>query len=117
LRRRRGAGSSIAQNKIVGGPKTKLTDMSAASGRRMAVAGAIIGEKFAHFGADIRLGFYTITHPVHPLRRVAAKERAVNVKAAATERKRQKIARASDTEMRKRAQVRESRAARLNAAL
>ena len=84
LRRRRGAGSSIAQNKIVGAPKTKLTDMSAASGRRMAVAGAIIGEKFAHFGADIRLGFYTITHPVHPLRRVAAKERAVNVKAAAT---------------------------------
>lgn len=33
------------------------------------------------------------------------------------ERKRQKIARASDNEMRKRAQVRESRAARLNTAL
>lgn len=84
LRRRRGAGSAIAQNKVMGGPMTKMTDMSAASGRRMAVAGAIIGEKFAHFGADVRLGFYIITHPVHPLRRVAAKERAVNVKAAAT---------------------------------
>lgn len=33
------------------------------------------------------------------------------------ERKRQKIARASDNEMRKRAQVREGRAARLNTAL
>lgn len=83
-RRRRGAASTIASNKAVGGPKTKLTDMRAASGRRMSIAGATIGEKFAHFGADVKLGFYTIAHPVHPLRRAAAKERAVNVKAAAT---------------------------------
>lgn len=37
--------------------------------------------------------------------------------AVGAERKRQKIARASDNEMRKRAQVREGRAARLNTAL
>jgi hypothetical protein len=116
-RRRRGAASTIASNKVMGGPKTKFTDMRAASGRRMSVAGAKIGEKFAHFGADVRLGFYTISHPVHPLRRAAAKERAGNLKAAATERKRQKVARAVDVEMRKRAMVREGRAARLNTAL
>jgi len=115
--RKRGAGGAIASNKAIGGPATKFTDMRAASGRRMSVAGAKIGEKFAHIGADMKLGFYTISHPVHPLRRAAAKERAVNVKAAATERKRQKVARALDVEMRKRAVVRENRAARLNQAL
>lgn len=115
--RRRGAGGAIASNKALGGPETKFTDMRAASGRRMSVAGAKIGEKFAHLGADVRLGFYTISHPVHPLRRAAAKERAVNIKAAATERKRQKVARALDVEMRKRAMVREARANRLNQAL
>ena len=41
----------------------------------------------------------------------------MNVKAAATERRRQKVARALDVEMRKRARVREARAARLNMAL
>jgi hypothetical protein len=50
----------------------------------MSVAGAVIGEKFARLGADMKLGFYTLSHPVHPLRRAAAKERAVNVKAAAS---------------------------------
>jgi len=115
--RKRSAGGAIASNKALGGPEMKFTDMRAASGRRMSVAGAKIGEKFAHMGADVRLGFYTISHPVHPLRRAAAKERAVNIKAAATERKRQKVARALDVEMRKRANVREARAARLNTAL
>lgn len=115
--RRRGAASTVASNKVFGGPKTRMTDMRAASGRRMSVAGAVVGEKFARFGADLRLGFYTISHPVHPLRRAAAKERNVNVKAAASERKRQKVARAVDVEMRKRAVVREKRASRLQAAL
>ena len=46
-------GSSIAQNKIVGAPKTKLTDMSAASGGSR----AIVGENFAHFGAvNVKIG-------------------------------------------------------------
>ncbi|KAG0601707.1 hypothetical protein M758_11G133800 [Ceratodon purpureus] len=116
-RRRRGAASTIASNKVFGGSKTTMTDMSAASGRRMSVVGAIIGEKFARFGADVKLGLYTISHPVHPLRRVAAKERNLNVKAAASERRRQKIARAVDVEMRKRAIVRERRAARLHTAM
>jgi len=115
--RKRGAAGAIASNKALGAPETKFTDMRAASGRRMSVAGAKIGEKFAHLGADVRLGFYTISHPIHPLRRAAAKERAVNVKQAATERKRQKVARALDVEMRKRAMIREARANRLNAAL
>jgi len=115
--RKRGAAGAIAANKTLGGPETKFTDMRAASGRRMSVAGAKIGEKFAHMGASMRLGLYTISHPVHPLRRAAAKERAVNLKAAATERRRQKVARALDVEMRKRATIREARAARLGAAL
>jgi hypothetical protein len=115
--RRRGAASTIASNKTVGGSKMKFTDMRAASSRRMSVAGAVIGEKFARLGADMKLGFYTLSHPVHPLRRAAAKERAVNVKAAASERRRQKVARAIDVEMRKRAMVREGRAARLQTAL
>lgn len=79
----RGAATTIASNKVFGGSKTKMADMSAASGRRMAVAGAIIGEKFTYLGANMTLGFYTISHPMHPLQRVAAKERNVNVKAAA----------------------------------
>lgn len=79
--RRRGTASTIASNKAVGGPKMKLADMRAASARRMSVVGAVIGEKFARLGADVKLGFCTISHP---LRRTAAKERAVNVKAAAT---------------------------------
>lgn len=115
--RKRGAASTIASNKALGGPKTKFTDMRAASGRRMSIAGANIGEKFAHIGANMKVGFYSLMHPAHPLQRAAARERAVNVKAAATERKRQKVARAVDVEMRKRARVREARAARLNTAL
>lgn len=82
--RRRGAATTIASNKVFGGSKTTMTDMRAASGRRMAVVGATVGEKLARFGADVKLGFYTISHPVHPLRRAAAKERNVNVKAAAS---------------------------------
>ena len=83
-RGRSGAASTMASNKAIGGPKTKFVDMRAASARRFRVAGAVIGEKFAHLGADMRLGLYTISHPVHPMRRAAAKERADNVKAAAT---------------------------------
>jgi hypothetical protein len=82
--RRRGAASTIATNKVSGGSKTTMTDMRAASGRRMSVAGAVIGEKFARFGADVKLGFYTISHPAHRLRRAAAREQNINVKAAAS---------------------------------
>ncbi|CAK9192784.1 unnamed protein product [Sphagnum jensenii] len=114
---RRNAGAAVAGNKLAGGPKTKFTDMRAASGRRMSVAGAKIGEKLAHLRANMGLALYTVAHPIHPIRRAAAKESAVNTKAAATERKNQKIARANDVAYRKRAVVRENRAARLNTAL
>jgi len=83
-RRKRGAATTIASNKVFGGSKTRMADMSAASGRRIAIAGAIISEKFTYMGANMKLGFYTISHPLHPLQRVAAKEKNVNVKAAAT---------------------------------
>jgi hypothetical protein len=116
-RSRKNAGGAIAENKIVGGPMTKFTDIRAASGRRMSVFGATIGEKMAHFGANMRLGFYVFLHPLHPIRRVAARESATNKKVAATERKKQKIAHAIDVEYRKRAGVREGRAANLNRAL
>jgi hypothetical protein len=114
---RRNAGAAVAGNKLAGGPKTKFTDMRAASGRRMSVAGAKISEKLAHLRANMGLALYTVAHPIHPIRRAAAKESAMNTKAAATERKNQKIARANDVAYRKRAVVRENRAARLNAAL
>ncbi|KAH9553122.1 hypothetical protein CY35_09G102600 [Sphagnum magellanicum] len=116
-RSRKNAGGAIAENKIVGGPMTKFTDIRAASGRRMRVFGATVSEKMAYFRADVGLGFYVIAHPLHPIRRVAAKESATNKKVAATERKKQKIARAVDVEYRKRAGVREGRADNLNAAL
>jgi hypothetical protein len=83
-RSRKGAGAAVAENKVFGGPMTKFTDMRAASGRRMRVFGATIGEKMAHFGANMRLGFYVIAHPLHPIRRVAARESATNKKLAAT---------------------------------
>ncbi|CAM6044772.1 unnamed protein product [Sphagnum compactum] len=114
---RRNAGAAVAGNKLAGGPKTKFTDMRAASGRRMSVAGAKISEKLAHLRANMGLALYTVAHPIHPIRRAAAKESAMNTKAAATERKNQKIARANDVAYRKRAMVRENRAARLNQAL
>lgn len=114
---RKGAGAAVAENKVFGGPMTKFTDMRAASGRRMRVFGATVSEKMAYFRADMGLGFYVIAHPLHPIRRVAAKESATNKKVAATERKKQKIARAVDVEYRKRAGVRENRATNLNAAL
>jgi hypothetical protein len=81
---RRNAGGAVADNKIAGSSKMKLTDMSAASGRRMAVAGATISEKLAHMRANMGLGLYTVAHPIHPIRRAAAKESAMNQKAAAT---------------------------------
>jgi hypothetical protein len=116
-RSRKNAGAAVAENKVFGGPMIKFTDMRAASGRRMSVVGATIGEKMAHFGANMRLGFYVFVHPLHPIRRVAARESATNKKLAATERKKQKIARAIDVEYRKRAGAREGRAANLNKAL
>lgn len=115
--RRRGAASTLASNEVFGGSAMAVTDMRAASARRMRVAGAAISEKMARLGADMKLGLYTISHPLHPIRRDAAKEQNVNVKAAALERRRQKVARAVDVEMRKRAMVRERRAARLQTAL
>jgi hypothetical protein len=83
-RSRKNAGAAVAENKVFGGPMPKFTDMRAASGRRMSVFGATIGEKMAHFRANMRLGFYVFVHPLHPIRRVAARESATNKKLAAT---------------------------------
>ena len=81
--RKRGAASTLASNKVMGGFATAMTDRRAASARRMSVAGAVISEKMTRLGADMKLGLYTISHPLHPIRRDVAKEQNVNVKAAA----------------------------------
>jgi len=107
-RQNKNAAAGVAKNKV--NPAVKLTDMRAGMGRRMSVAGAVIGEKMTHLRANLSLGFYRIIHPVHPVRRVAAQEATKEMKAAATERKRQKVARASDVASRQRAAARERRA-------
>lgn len=50
----------------------------------MSIVDAVISEKLAYLGADMNMGFYTISHPVQPLRHAAANERVVHVKAVAT---------------------------------
>ncbi|CAK9204464.1 unnamed protein product [Sphagnum troendelagicum] len=105
----RNAAAGVVQNKVTS-PAVKFTDMRAAAGQRMSVLGAKMGEKMVHLRADVALGFYRIRHPVHPVRRVAAAEATKEMKAAATERRRQKEARARDKAARQRAVVRERRA-------
>ncbi|KAI5055806.1 hypothetical protein GOP47_0029327 [Adiantum capillus-veneris] len=95
-------------------PAVKFADWRANSGERMAIMRAKVAEKAAYARASMRATFIRIRHPVHPVRRVAAKEAARETKAAATERRRQAEARARTISSQKKALVRERRAKELN---
>ncbi|XP_024358467.1 uncharacterized protein [Physcomitrium patens] len=107
-RKQKHATTGVAKNKV--SPAVKFTDMRANAGQKLSIAGAKMSEKMTHFRANVMLKLYRLQHPTHPVKRVAAKESILNMKAAATERRRQKVARAIDVAARKRAQARERRA-------
>ncbi|KAG0554336.1 hypothetical protein M758_12G086200 [Ceratodon purpureus] len=107
-RRRHGAAGAVAKNKV--SPAVRFTDMRANVGAKFSIAGAKVSEKMTYLRANVMLKLYRLQHPTHPVKRVAATESIRNMKAAATERRRQKVARAVDNAARKRAQVRERRA-------
>lgn len=115
-KKRSSGGAALVKNKLKA-PGLKMTDWRARSGERWSVAAAKMQEKMTHFGASMKLGLYTATHPVHPLRREAAKQAMLNKKAAATERKVQKISAAQGRAAAKRAKAREARVAALNQAV
>lgn len=106
--RKQHAAGAVAKNKV--SPAVKFADMRANTGRKFSIAGAKMSEKMTHLRANIMLKFYRLQHPTHPVKRVAATESVNSMKAAATERRRQKVARATDNAARKRALVRERRA-------
>ncbi|CAM6088652.1 unnamed protein product [Calypogeia fissa] len=108
--------NALVKNKL-SAPKYKMTEWRANSGERWSVGYAKMQEKMTHWGASMKLGFFTATHPVHPLRREAAKQAMINRKAAATERRIQKVSAAQGHAAAKRAKARETRAAKLNEAV
>jgi hypothetical protein len=82
-RKKSSASGALVKNKL-SGPGMKIVEWRAKSGERWSAGAAIFQEKFAHWGASMKLGAFTVTHPVHPLRREAAKQSMLNKKAAAT---------------------------------
>jgi len=101
-------GTAVAKTKV--SPAVRFTDVKANAGQRFSVAGAKMSERMTHIRANLMLKLYRFQHPAHPVKRVAATETIKEMKAAATERRRQKVARAADNAARKRAVVRERRA-------
>lgn len=65
-------------------PSLRMVEWRAKNGERWAVARAKMQEKMSHWGASMKLGLFTATHPVHPMRRQAAKEAMKHKKIAAT---------------------------------
>jgi hypothetical protein len=100
--------SAVAKTKV--SPAVRFTDMRANAGQKVSVVGAKMSERMTHIRATLMLKLYRVQHPSHPVKRVAASETIKEMKAAATERRRQKVARAADNAARKRAVVRERRA-------
>lgn len=98
-------------------PQTKFVEMRANSGERWGVARAKMNEKFRKWGASMSYGAYAITHPVHPVRRRAAKDAEIQKKALATERRKQEEAAVHSNAAAKRAAAHEARIATLNQAV
>jgi hypothetical protein len=68
---------------------------SGSSGKKVAMASALVAEKMAHLRADIRLGLYKLSHPSLPKEdHAAAQESNIVQKSVATERRRQQEAKA-----------------------
>lgn len=81
-RKQKHATTGVAKNKV--SPAVKFTDMRANAGQKLSIAGAKMSEKMTHFRANVMLKLYRLQHPTHPVKRVAAKESILNMKAAAT---------------------------------
>ncbi|CAK9207619.1 unnamed protein product [Sphagnum troendelagicum] len=86
----------------------KFGTMSVATGKKMAIVRARLSEKLAHLGADLRHSLYCAMHP--RVLRLVAKESNIAIKAVATERRRQKEAKAREVANKKRAMVRQQKA-------
>ncbi|CAK9207708.1 hypothetical protein BDL97_16G016100 [Sphagnum fallax] len=89
-------------------PGHKFGTMSVATGKKMAIVRARLSEKLAHLGADLRHSLYCAMHP--RVLRLVAKESNIAIKAVATERRRQKEAKAREVANKKRAMVRQQKA-------
>eukprot|EP00249_Psilotum_nudum_P032233 c47509_g1_i1 orf=246-611(+) len=101
-------------NKSGTSPAVKFVDFRATGGKKLAVAGALLGEKLAHIQASLRVALVKLRHPVHPVHRVAATEVARETRAAATERRKQAVAQAQNVAAQKKARARERRARELS---
>lgn len=71
--------AALAKNEMKG-PGMKMVEWRAKSGERWGVARAKVQEKFSRLGASMSYGMFTCTHPIHPIRRKAAKEASTQKK-------------------------------------
>ncbi|KAL2610952.1 hypothetical protein R1flu_022644 [Riccia fluitans] len=117
VKKNRPSGTRVLVSNKMREPSMRMVEWRAKSGERWAIARARMQEKFTHWGASMKLGLYTATHPVHPMRREAAKQAMKHKKAAATERRMAKEAAAHSMAAAKRARARESRVKALNKAV
>ncbi|BBN10779.1 hypothetical protein MPTK1_5g06370 [Marchantia polymorpha subsp. ruderalis] len=115
-RKKKSGTSALVHNKM-NEPGMKMVEMRTRSNERWGIMRAKISEKFSHWGAAMSLGCFTATHPVHPMRRQAAKELMVHKKQAATERRVQKEGAVHSIAAAKRARAREARVKQLNEAV
>lgn len=72
--------------KMVTTTPLKYGNMGVTTGKKMTMAGALIGEKLAHLRADMRFGLYRLSHPLNDpnVRIVAAQESTIAQKSVAT---------------------------------
>lgn len=115
--RKKGSGASALAKNEAKKPATKMTEWRSKSSERWGVARAKMQEKVSRLGASMSYGAFSCTHPLHPIRRKAAKEAEGQKKALAKERRVQQEAAARSNAAAKRAGARESRIATLNQAV
>ncbi|KAL3682132.1 hypothetical protein R1sor_000154 [Riccia sorocarpa] len=117
VKKSRPSGTRVLVGNKMKEPGLRMVEWRARSGERWAIARARMQEKFAHWGASMKLGIYTATHPVHPMRREAAKQAMKHKKVAATEKRMAREAAAHSMAAAKRARAREARVNELNKAV
>lgn len=115
-RKKKSGTAALAKNEA-GKPATKYAEWRSKSGERWGVARAKLQERFSRMGADVSYGAFAITHPIHPVRRKAAKDAKVQKKALASERRQQQEAMVHSNAAAKRARAHEARVANLNQAV
>lgn len=78
-RKKNSAPAVLAKNEAKK-PATKYAEWRSKSGERWGVARAKLQEKFSRMGATMSYGAFAVSHPIHPIRRKAAKEAEVQKK-------------------------------------